>query len=84
MSKGLGAISSILFILGNLLLFDSSLAQQTTCYHSSPLLWWGVMTVVGVGYFLLAQVFVVVIIVGIGGQAMLVRHHNAYQSIIQY
>jgi hypothetical protein len=36
------------------------------------MLWWGVMTVTGVGWFLLLQLFVVVFVVGLGGQAIIV------------
>ena len=69
----MGALSAILFVLGNVLLFHPlPRPSQQTCYHSAPLLWWGVMTVTGVGWFLLVQVFVVVVVVGVGGQAVLV------------
>ncbi|ORX40579.1 hypothetical protein BD324DRAFT_647504 [Kockovaella imperatae] len=72
-SKLMGALSAILFILGNVLVFyPPPSATNSTCYHASPLLWWAVMTVTGVGWFLIAQMFVVVVIVGIGGQAILV------------
>ena len=72
----MGALSAILFILGNILLFHPiPKPSQPTCYHTAPLLWWGVMTVTGVGWFLLVQVFVVVVVVGIGGQAVLVSRY---------
>lgn len=35
------------------------------------MLWWGVMTVTGVGWVLFAQVFFVVVIVGLGGHVVL-------------
>jgi hypothetical protein len=68
----LGAISFVLFILGNVLLFYPPPTQQQTCYHASPMLWWGVITVTGVGWFLFGQVIVVVLIIGVGGPAILV------------
>jgi len=68
----LGVISFILFILGNVLLFYPPPTQQQTCYHASPMLWWGVMTVTGVGWFLFGQIVVVVLIIGVGGPAILV------------
>ena len=37
------------------------------------MLWWGVASVTSVGWFLFAQVFFVVVVVGIGGHAVLVR-----------
>ncbi|ORY33436.1 hypothetical protein BCR39DRAFT_520050, partial [Naematelia encephala] len=72
MSKLLGVISMFLFLLGNILLFYPKPSSEQTCFHAAPMLWWGVMTVVGVGWFLFLQVFVIVVIVGIGGQAVLV------------
>jgi hypothetical protein len=68
----LGAISFVLFILGNVLLFYPPPTQQQTCYHASPMLWWGVMTVTGVGWFLFGQIVVVVLVIGVGGPAILV------------
>ena len=68
----LGAISFVLFILGNVLLFYPPPTKQQTCYHASPMLWWGVMTVTGVGWFLFGQIVVVVLIIGVGGPAILV------------
>jgi hypothetical protein len=38
------------------------------------MLWWGVMTVTGVGWFLFGQIIVVVLIIGVGGPAILVCH----------
>jgi hypothetical protein len=49
-----------------------SLSQQETCYHASPMLWWGVMTVTGVGWFLFGQILLVVLFIAIGGSAILV------------
>ncbi|WVR07666.1 hypothetical protein IAU60_004708 [Kwoniella sp. DSM 27419] len=72
MSKLLGLISIVLFILGNVLLFRPLPTQPMSCYHSAPMLWWGVMTVTGVGWFLLAQILLVVVFVGLGGPVMLV------------
>ena len=68
----LGAISFVLFVLGNVLLFYPPPTQQQTCYHASPMLWWGVMTVTGVGWFLFGQIVVVVLVIGVGGPAILV------------
>ncbi|WRT70202.1 uncharacterized protein IL334_007196 [Kwoniella shivajii] len=66
-SKFLGLLSFVLFILGNILLFSPSPSNQESCYRSSPMLWWGVMTVTGVGWFLLAQIVIVILVAGIGG-----------------
>lgn len=71
-TKGLGASAVILFILGNVLLFYPLPSKQETCYHASPMLWWGVMAVTGVGWFLVGQVLVVVLIIGVGGPLILV------------
>lgn len=71
-SKTLGGISFGLFILGNVLLLHPSPSRHPTCYHAAPTLWWGVMTVTGVGWVLLLQVFLVMFIVGIGGHAVVV------------
>jgi hypothetical protein len=71
-SKSLGAISAVLFVLGNVMLFYPDPTSDETCYHAAPMLWWGVMTVVGIGWILLAQVFFVIVVVGLGGQAVLV------------
>jgi len=71
-SKSLGIVSAILFILGNVLVFYPFPTSRITCYHSSPMLWWGVIAVTGVGWFLLLQVFFVVVVVGIGGLAVVV------------
>lgn len=67
----------ILFILGNILLFHPRPSAET-CYGASPLLWWGVMLVVGIGYILLAQIFFVVVIVGLGGAIVLVSSAPAF------
>lgn len=72
-SKSLGLISIVLFILGNVLLFRPLPTHAATCYHAAPMLWWGVMTVTGVGWFLFFQMFVVMFVVGIGGHAVVVR-----------
>lgn len=79
-SKSLGAISAILFVLGNVMLFHPNPAREDTCYQAAPMLWWGVMTVVGIGWILLAQVFFVIIVVGLGGQAVLVSIRMACQG----
>ncbi|CAD6577148.1 MAG: hypothetical protein TREMPRED_001869 [Tremellales sp. Tagirdzhanova-0007] len=71
-SKGCGAFSVLLFVLGNLLVFYPLPNRPESCYHASPMLWWGVASVTGVGWFLFAQVFFVVVVVGIGGHAVLV------------
>jgi hypothetical protein len=39
------------------------------------MLWWGVMTVTGVGWFLFGQIVVVVLVIGVGGPAILVCPH---------
>jgi hypothetical protein len=54
------------------MLFYPNPAREDTCYHAAPMLWWGVMTVVGIGWILLVQIFFVIVIVGLGGQAVLV------------
>ncbi|WWD19637.1 hypothetical protein CI109_104099 [Kwoniella shandongensis] len=69
-TKLLGLLSSILFILGNILVFHP-LPTTPSCYTASPMLWWGVMSVTGVGWFLLAQVLVMILVVGIGGSVVL-------------
>lgn len=71
-SKACGTFSTILFILGNILVFYPLPTRTKSCYHASPLLWWGVMSVTGVGWVLFAQVFVVVVVVGIGGHTVVV------------
>lgn len=71
-TKVLGLMSFIFFVLGNVLLFYPLPSQENTCYHGAPMLWWGVMTVTGVGWFLFGQVIFVVAVVGVGGQAVLV------------
>ena len=69
----MGLLSAALFILGNVLVFyPSPVTNYDTCYQAAPLLWWGVMTVTGVGWFLIGQLFVVLVVVGIGGQAVVV------------
>lgn len=65
-------ISTILFVLGNVLLFYPTPSPTTGCYAASPMLWWGIMTVVGVGWVLFAQVFFIAVIVGLGGHVMFV------------
>jgi hypothetical protein len=35
------------------------------------MLWWGVMTVTGVGWFLFGQIIIVVLFIGVGGPAIL-------------
>jgi hypothetical protein len=72
MAKGFGGLSGALFVLGNVMVFHPLPTKQDTCYQSSPLLWWGVMSVLAVGWALIAQVFFVVVVVGIGGQAVMV------------
>ena len=74
-SKACGTFSTILFILGNILVFYPLPTRTKSCYHASPLLWWGVMSVTGVGWVLFAQVFVVVVVVGIGGHTVVVSPH---------
>ncbi|WWC72039.1 uncharacterized protein I206_105998 [Kwoniella pini CBS 10737] len=69
-SKALGLLAFTLFILGNILLFSPMPSKPLTCYHSAPMLWWGVMVVTGVGWFLLAQVLLVVVLVGLGSALM--------------
>ncbi|KAK8853222.1 hypothetical protein IAR55_003924 [Kwoniella newhampshirensis] len=66
----LALLSSLLFILGNVLLFHP-LPTGPSCYTASPMLWWGVMSVTGVGWFFIAQVLVMVLVVGIGGSVVL-------------
>jgi hypothetical protein len=75
-TKCLGGFSFILFILGNVLLFYPLPSEQQTCYHASPMLWWGVMAVTGVGWFLFGQIILVVLVIGVGGPAILARPHN--------
>jgi len=65
-------VSAVLFVLGNILVFYPPPTRAESCYHASLMLWWGVMSVVGVGWVLFVQVFVVVVVVGIGGHAVLV------------
>lgn len=77
-SRTLGFISTILFILGNILLFYPPPSDQS-CYSANPMLWWGVLVVTAVGWVLLLQVFFVVVIVGLGGAVVLVRLHP-YQA----
>ena len=67
-SLSLGLLSLALFIYGNILLFTS----LDTCRRSAPLLWWAVMVVIGVGWFLLLEVVLVVLIVGVVGPGILV------------
>ena len=74
LTKLLGAFSFVLFVLGNVLLFHPLPTSQQTCYHASPMLWWGVMTVTGVGWFLFGQIIIVVLVIGVGGPAILVCH----------
>ena len=71
-SKLLGAISAVLFVLSNILLFTSAPKRSDSCYRASPMLWWGVITVTGVGWILFLQVFFVVVVVGVGGHAVVV------------
>ncbi|WWC64556.1 uncharacterized protein I303_107167 [Kwoniella dejecticola CBS 10117] len=66
LSKVFGLLAFILFILGNILLFSPLPSTPLSCYHAAPLLWWGVMVVTGVGWFLLAQLLLVVVLVGLG------------------
>lgn len=61
------ATSAALFVWGNTLVWSS----VSTCKRSEPLLWWGVTTIVGVGWFLLAEVAVVVLGVGLLGPSVL-------------
>lgn len=67
-SMSLGLLSLALFVYGNVLLFTS----LNTCRRSAPLLWWGVMAVVGVGRFLLLEIVMVVLVVGVVGPGILV------------
>jgi hypothetical protein len=67
-SLSLGLLSLALFIYGNILLFTS----LNTCRRSAPLLWWAVMVVIGVGWFLLLEVVLVVLVVGVVGPGILV------------
>lgn len=68
----LGLLSLALFIYGNVLLFTS----LDTCRRSAPLLWWAVMVVVDVGWFLLLEVVLVVLVVGVVGPGILVSLSN--------
>jgi hypothetical protein len=68
----LGLLSLVLFVYGNVLLFTS----LDTCRQSAPLLWWAVMVVVGVGWFLLLEVVLVVLVVGIVGPGILVSRQR--------
>ena len=76
LSNLLGVLSIILFVLGNILLFYPRPSTPGSCYHASPLLWWGVMVITGVGWILFAQIFFVVAVVGIGGHVVVVRYTN--------
>lgn len=61
------ATSIALFIWGNVLVWSS----VNTCKRSEPLLWWGVTSIVAVGWFLLVEVAVVVLGVGLVGPSVL-------------
>lgn len=56
-------LSVALFISGNVFLWTST----DTCKLYSPLQWWAVMAVIGVGYVLIGEVVVIVLVVGIIG-----------------
>lgn len=67
-SKTMGCLAFSLFVCGNVLLFyPAPTSRKPTCYHAAPMLWWGTMTVVGVGWFLLLQMLFVALIVTAGG-----------------
>ncbi|WWC94903.1 hypothetical protein V866_001755 [Kwoniella sp. B9012] len=76
LSSFLGLLSFILFILGNILLFKPLPSNDMSCYNASPMLWWGVMTVTGVGWALLAQMILVIVVVGIGGTVLMAILRN--------
>ncbi|OCF77329.1 hypothetical protein I204_01317 [Kwoniella mangroviensis CBS 8886] len=76
LSSFLGLLSFILFILSNILLFKPLPSDDMSCYNASPMLWWGVMTVTGVGWVLLAQMIFVIVIVGIGGTVLMAILRN--------
>ncbi|WVQ66965.1 uncharacterized protein L199_005156 [Kwoniella botswanensis] len=76
LSSFLGLLSFILFILGNILLFKPLPSDDMSCYNASPMLWWGVMTVTGVGWVLLAQMILVIVVVGIGGTVLMAILRN--------
>lgn len=72
-STCLAIISFALFITGNILVFSPVPKPGVqTCKQASPFLWWGVIAVTAVGWFLLAQVVLIVGVVGIGGSAVMV------------
>ncbi|EIW72090.1 hypothetical protein TREMEDRAFT_72651 [Tremella mesenterica DSM 1558] len=66
-SKLMGLLALNMFLLGHVILFYPPPSKTETCFHSAPTLWWGVMIVVGVGWFLILQILVVVVIIGLGG-----------------
>jgi len=74
LSLMLGLTSLGLFIYGNVILFSS----LQTCRRSTPLLWWAVMTVTGVGWFLLLEVVFVVLVVGVVGPGILVSEAGCH------
>ena len=74
----LGLLSLALFIYGNVLLFTS----LDTCRRSAPLLWWAVMVVVGVGWFLLLEVVMVVLVVGVVGPGILVSNNDSHADLL--
>ncbi|WWD03667.1 hypothetical protein V865_001723 [Kwoniella europaea PYCC6329] len=76
LSSFLGLLSFVLFILGNILLFKPLPSDDMSCYNASPMLWWGVMTVTGVGWVLLAQMILVIVVVGIGGTVLMAILRN--------
>ncbi|KAK4684479.1 4,5-DOPA dioxygenase extradiol, partial [Tremellales sp. Uapishka_1] len=63
-SVSCGALSAVLFVLGNILVFHPAPTDPHSCYYAAPLLWWAVMTVTGVGWFLIAQVVFIAGVVG--------------------
>ena len=74
-SKMMGCLAFSLFVCGNVLLFyPFSTKTSATCYNAAPMLWWGTMTVVGVGWFLLFQMLFVAVIVTAGGAVVVVSN----------
>ncbi len=60
-------LSAALFISGNVLIWTS----LDTCRPYAPYLWYGVATVIAVGWALLAEVVIVVVVVGVFGGPVL-------------
>ncbi|KAL7418418.1 hypothetical protein Q5752_006876 [Cryptotrichosporon argae] len=67
LSKAMGALSFLLFILGHVLLFVPDPTHPASCIHGAPVLWWGVMAVVAVGWALALNVLAVITGVYLGG-----------------